>query len=107
MTAQNPKYRKVKPTGEDPRGVAEVLNRLVDGKINSVSTVTLAANAGTTTLADIYIGGTSAILLMPMTAHAAAELPTLYFNTPTKQSVVINHTNNAQTDRTFTYAVLG
>lgn len=107
MTAQNPKYRKVKPTGEDPRGVAEVLNRLVDGKINSVSTVTLAANSGTTTLPDIYIGGTSIIVLAAMSANAAVALQTLYFNTPTKQSVVINHTNNAQTDRTFTYAVLG
>ena|SRR5579859_8144551 len=109
MTTVNPKYRKIKPTGEDPRGVAEVLNRLVDGKINSVSSVTLAANAASTTLSDIYVGGGSFIGLMPMTANAAAELGngTLYFSTPAKQAVVINHANNAQVDRTYTYVVLG
>lgn len=107
MTAMNPKFRKIKPTGEDPRGVAEVLNRLVDGKINSVSTVTLTANAASTTLSDIYIGGGSLIALMPMSANAAAALATTWFATPLKQSVVVNHANNAQTDRQFFYCVLG
>lgn len=109
MTTYNPRFLGQKPPGDDARSTADILNRLLRGKINSVgaTTFTLAANVATTTLSDVNIGGPSFIGLMPMTAHAAAELPTLYFSTPLKGSVVVNHANNAQVDRTFTYLVLG
>lgn len=109
MTSSNPRFLGQKPPGDDQRSTADILNRLLRGKINSVgaATFTLTANAATSTLSDVNIGGPSFIGLMPMTAHAAAELATLYFNTPLKGSVVVNHANTAQTDRTFTYVVLG
>ena len=77
------------------------------GKVNSVMTVTLTANQATTTLNDINIGPKSAILFMPETANAAAEIPTLYVTGRGKQTCTLNHANNAQTDRDFTYVVLG
>ncbi len=107
MTALNPRTRGIPPTGGNPREVATAINRLIDGHLNSTGSVTLTANAATTTLSDTNVGVNSLILLMPTTANAAAALATTYFNTPGKQSVVINHANNAQTDRTFSYLVIG
>lgn len=109
MTSSNPRFLGQKPPGDDQRSTADILNRLLRGKINSVGAVTftLAANVATTTLSDVNIGGPSFIEFMPMTANAAAERATLYYDTPLKGSVVVHHANNAQTDRTFTYVVLG
>lgn len=87
----------------------DVINNIMRGKLNCTGTVTLAAGAATTTLSDALIGGSSVVLLQPTTANAAAELGngTLYFDVPGAGSVVINHANSAQTDRTFTYVVIG
>lgn len=66
--------------------------------------VTLTANSATTTLTDPRIGINSAVLLIPTTANAAAEAP---YIAVTAGSCTINHANNAQTDRTFRYAIVG
>ena len=88
------------------RQLVDVVNRLLLGKTNNTGTVTLTANAATTTLTDARISGQSVILLMPTTANAAGALATTYLNTFTKGSCVINHANNAQSDKTFTYVVV-
>ena len=91
------------------RIVAEVVNNLMDGKDNALGTVTLDPNQATTTLTDLRIGPDSAILFMPTTANAAAELGngTLYVSSRGKQTATITHANSAQADRTFRYAVRG
>lgn len=91
------------------REVAQIANSLRDGKINSTGTVTLTANAATTTLSDVRIGRTTKVLLTPTTANAAAAVATTYPTYPNAntEAAVINHANNAQTDRTFTYSLLG
>jgi len=91
------------------RVVAEVVNNLMDGKDNATGDVTLTANQATTTLADLRIGADSAILFMPTTANAAAEIGngTLYVSSRGKQTATITHANNAQADRTFRYAIRG
>jgi hypothetical protein len=43
---------------------------------------------------------------MPQTEDAAAELPTLFAVCKTGQ-MVVHHTNNTQTDRTYTVSFLG
>lgn len=104
-------YPGVKPFDEDEarhrREIAGVLNNALQGKLNNTGSLTLAAGAATTTLTDKRIGANSVILIMPTTAHAAAELATLYFTAFVKGSCTVNHANNAQVDRTFKYAVLG
>lgn len=87
--------------------IASVLNNVLSGKMNNTGTVTLAANAATTTLTDSRIGANSVVLLMPTTANAAAALATTYFDTFADGSCVINHANNAQADKTFSYTVTG
>lgn len=100
---------------EHRRQIARRVNSLTQGKFNATASVTLAANASSTTLSDTRIGAFSWIGLMPLTAHAAAELASgnLYFSGLMSGagggsgSVTINHTNNAQTDRTFLALIIG
>ena len=66
-------YRRLPNIGGTQREVAEVVNNLVEGKLNSTGTVTLATGgATTTTLTDRRIGPDSIILFMPASAAAAA-----------------------------------
>lgn len=71
--------------------------------------VTLAANAGATTITDARIRFDSPIILVPATANAAAELAggALHVSETGRLngSAVISHANNAQSDRTFRYLV--
>ena len=87
----------------------DVVNGTMAGNLNVVgsSPLTLAPGVTTTTINDARIGGTSVILLQPMTANAAAAIPTTWISTPGKTTVTINHANSAQTDRTFQYVIIG
>lgn len=91
------------------RQIAEAVRLISEGKINAVISVTLTANAATTTVSDKRIGRNTSLVLVPTTANAAAELATLYQTWPnaSNEAVVLNHANNAQTDRTFRCALLG
>ena len=93
------------------RLTVEVVNRAMDGKLNARGTVTLTANQATTTLLDRRIGPDSVFLPMPTTANAAAEVGagTLYQDYPnvTLGQMILNHASNAQTDRDFSYFVMG
>lgn len=82
------------------------LQQLAAGRSNAVGVVTLAPNATTTTVDTDNCAEGSAIILTPNTANAAAALSTLYVVSSNK-SLTITHANNAQTDRTFTYAIQG
>lgn len=89
------------------RLIIDVLNLLIDGKTNAIGQVTLTANAASTAVTDLRVGADSRILLMPTTANAAAALTTSYIATVGKQTFTITHANNAQTDKTFKYAIIG
>jgi hypothetical protein len=67
-------FRLLPPFGSDQRGVAEVVNGIMNGKTNNTGTVTLATgNATTTTITDARIGIDSVILLAPSSAAAIAD----------------------------------
>lgn len=91
--------------------VQEVANSLRDGKINSTGTVTLTTSSATTTLTNAFLSPSSVVLFDPQTANAAAELygATMYVLTANRGtgSWTITNANNAQSDRTFAYVVLG
>ena len=92
---------------EQVRKIVTALNNVLRGKTNNTGEVTLTANDTTTTLSDIRIGIQSVISLQPTTSNAAGALASTYLDDPGDGSVVINHANNAQTDRTFKYIVTG
>jgi hypothetical protein len=95
--------------GGEPRQVAAVVNRVVQGKLNCTGSVALAAGTTTTTVNDARATATSVVLLMPTTANAAVELGngTLFVSARDKGSFTLTHANNAQIDRWFDFAVIG
>lgn len=82
------------------------LQQLASGRSNAVGTVTLRANETTTTVNTDNCAAGSAVGLTATTANAAVALGSLYV-TAANKSFTITHANNAQTDRTFTYAIQG
>lgn len=102
-------YVKLPAAGASPRQTAQAVNLLIDGKFNSTGSVTLAASAASTSVTDYFAGPDSVIVFTPTTANAAAEQGggTMYLSARSKQGFTITHANNAQTDRTFLYIVIG
>lgn len=96
---------------EHRRQLATKLNQVNQGKFNCTIEVTLKASSTTTTITDVRISPFSVILWMPVTAHAAAEIAAggLYIpeSTMLNGSAVIQHANNAQTDRSFRVGIFG
>ena len=98
-------YRILPYQGGEPRNVAEVINSAMAGKTNNTGSVTLRASNTTTTITDERLGFDSIILLSPLTANAAAQIP--YPSTKAKGSVVITHTSVVHTDLNFDYIIVG
>jgi hypothetical protein len=66
-------FRVLPPFGQDARGVAEVVNGIMNGKTNNTGTITLATgNATSTTLFDERISIDTKIVLIPF-SDAAEE----------------------------------
>ncbi len=85
----------------------QVVDSIMSGKINARGEVTLTASTTTTQVDDLRATTDSIILLEPRTANAAAALATTYTSITTNRSFTLTHANNAQTDRTFRYAIIG
>lgn len=81
-------FRVLPPFGADPRGIAEVVNGLMNGKSNNTGTVTLATGGAlTTTLYDERISPDTKIVLLPFSAAAYADqLPFGAFQDSTDQT---------------------
>ncbi len=93
-------------TGVTERDRDIAIRQLIEGRGNYVGTVTLTPSATTTTISKSTINENAVVILLPKTANAAAALATTYAAV-TKGTVTITHANNAQTDRSFFYAVVG
>ena len=89
------------------RKIADILNNVLEGKINATGSVTLTASSATTTLTDARIGPNTVIAFMPTTSNAAAGVTALYVSARTEGSATLTHANNAQIDRTYGYSLLG
>jgi hypothetical protein len=100
-------FLRLPQAGGQPRQVAEVVNRILDGKINSVGTITLATgNATTTTLFDARISEESMILFVPYSAAAIADaVPYGAFQDTTDQTAASTTAAYAVTFNTTDYAV--
>ena len=94
-------------TREWGRKTAEVLNNLMVGRSNNTGTITLTANSATSTLTDPRLGPKSVITFMPTTANGATATGNLYVSARGKQTATLTHTNNAEVDRSFSYAIQG
>ena len=89
------------------RRVVDVVNRTLSGKLNATLPITLAANATTTTIIDPRITAYSALLLTPLTAHAAAIAGSVYVSSQQNGQATFTHTNTAQIDQLFRAVIIG
>lgn len=88
------------------KNVTSAINNILNGKVNSISTLTLTASATSTTINDLRCTASSVVYLMPTTASARTALNGSYI-TVTKQSFTVSHSSYADTDMDFNYAILG
>jgi len=96
------------PTGASERQVIQAVRELIDGRSNAVGSVTLTPDATTTSVSKSTINANAVVILTPQTANAAAALATTFVAVAENGgSFVMTHANNAQTDRTFGYLVIG
>lgn len=91
------------------RQSAAWMNEANQGHLQNTGIITLNANQNTTVVIDERAGLDTYVGFMPRTVNAAAEMGngSMWVSTQAKQSFTITHANNAQTDRTFIYTLLG
>lgn len=89
------------------RLIAELVNRLLGGKMNCTLEVTLTHSATTTTITDSRIGGSSHFSFCPLTANAVTSLGSLYVSARAKGSAILTHASSANTDQTFSIGIFG
>ena len=94
-------YRKLN-NNATPREIAEVVNRILDGGVNSVGSITLTSGTETT-LYDERIGYESVILF---TARGTNEFNLPFVKSKGKQEAVLGHSADA-TGVTFDYVIFG
>lgn len=92
--------------------VAKLVDGIRDlfaGRSNAVGELTLTPSATSTVVQAQNCGPTSRVVLTPRTANAAAALGTTYIPeaTTVEGQFTVTHSNNAQTDRTYGYAIQG
>lgn len=99
------------PTYDDnnTRRMVSAIRSLAEGRSLAVGSVTLTANAGSTAVTFQNCSMNAQVFLSPKTANAAAEVGagTIYVSSVGNGTFTLTHANNAQTDRTFGFAVFG
>lgn len=105
--ATDPVYTSWKDPTEWSAKLARAVNNILKGKTNNTGSVTLTANAASTTVTDPRVGYNSVVTLSPTTANAASAVATTYIATYGDGTFTITHVNDAQVDKTFKYIVTG
>lgn len=101
--------RKVPQTGIQlsPFLVAAAINAALDGKLESLGSVTLTAGSTTTVLDDPRLGEMSMLLFSPRSANAAGSLSGLYVSAKANGSFTLAHASSGAIDKTFDYVIIG
>ena len=99
-------YRKLNPTGSEPRDISTVVNGLIEGKSNNTGEFVTTVSTTTTTLSDERIGFNSVIVIMPLDSNSAAELIDVYFDTFAQGSCTVHHGSHGVA-RNYRYIIVG
>jgi hypothetical protein len=85
------------------------IQQLFVGRTRSTGTFSCTASAASTVVTNETVNNTDTVLLMPMTANAAAEIGagTAYVSAVAKGSFTVTHASAVSTDRTFRYLAMG
>lgn len=98
--------RVVNRNEQDLTVFALAINELTQGRSNAHGTFTITASTTTTVVTNANCAAASHVGITATTANAAAALATTHI-TAANGSFTVTHANNAQVDRTFTYAIQG
>jgi hypothetical protein len=99
-------YRKLNPTGSEPRDISTVVNGLIEGKSNNTGEFVTATSTTTTTLTDERIGFNSVIVFMPLDHNSSQELKDIYFDTFAQGSCTVHHGSHGVA-RNYRYIIVG
>lgn len=99
-------FRKLPYQGGDPRLVAEIVNRTIDGGLNSTGKFTATAHSATTTVNDERVGENSVILFMPHSSGASQHINHFYMQTVNNGSFVVAHQNSGDS-QVYSYVIIG
>lgn len=99
-------YRKLNPTGSEPRDISTVVNGLIEGKSNNTGEFVTATSTTTTTLTDERIGFNSVIVFMPLDHDSSQELKDVYFDTFAQGSCTVHHGSHGVA-RNYRYIIVG
>ena len=99
-------YRKLNPTGSEPRDISTVVNGLIEGKSNNTGEFVTATSTTTTILTDERIGFNSVIVFMPLDHNSSQELKDIYFDTFAQGSCTVHHGSHAVA-RNYRYIIVG
>ena len=99
-------YRKLNPTGSEPRDISTVVNGLIEGKSNNTGEFVTATSTTTTILTDERIGFNSVIVFMPLDHNSSQELKDIYFDTFAQGSCTVHHGSHG-VSRNYRYIIVG
>ena len=99
-------YRKLNPTGSEPRDISTVVNGLIEGKSNNTGEFVTATSTTTTTLTDERIGFNSVIVFMPLDHNSSQELKDVYFDNFAQGSCTVYHGSHGVA-RNYRYIIVG
>lgn len=104
-TERQTNFRILNPVTATTREIAEILNRTIDGGLNSVGYVTLAANATETTVSEPRYNVESLVFFCGVDHNPWHHNPYVK-GTSTNGTMVIGHDNQGHTAR-FAYLIIG
>jgi hypothetical protein len=87
--------------------VGRAVNEALRGNISATIKVTLCVDDITSTVSDTRIGPWTAVMLVPLTPHAADLLPYVSFDTPVRGTATINHARTPYPDCTYLACLIG
>src|SRR5690349_3875594 len=95
------------PAEKDQLKVNHAIRQIMEGRTNNVFSATLSSSAGSTVITNGLIGPNSTLIPVAKTAHAAAAITTLYTSSIGAGTATLAHGNNANTDMTYNFVVVG
>lgn len=98
-------FRILNPITATTREIAEVLNRTIDGGLNSIGYITLPANTTQTTVSEPRYNVESLVFFTPV-GHNPWHHNPYVDSTSTNGTLIVNH-DNAGHDATFAYLIIG
>jgi hypothetical protein len=102
-------FRRLPPQGADQRGVAEIVNNIMDGKTNNTGFFELDTGSMPLTVDDARCGGDSVILLSPTNSRACQLINHVFISSVSKSAfeLGLRSGSSGSGTATFSYVIVG